>query len=206
MATPTSSPAEPSTVDPYSMVAVARQDANVFTGIPVDGPFGRVFGGQLVGQAILAAAGTVEPLRAAHSFHGNFLRPGLAGQALSYEVARVKDGRAFSVRTVRALQEGRLVLTATVSFQEPRAAAPGYQAALDEGYPGPDELSTGGDGALAGGSHRTAVELRRVPKSALPLNGTGRQAVWLRVRGAGGTPTRSEQRATQARAPDITRL
>lgn len=77
--------------------------------------FGRIFGGQLVAQAMVAAANTVSGLTA-HSIHTSFLRPGDSSVPLDITVERTRDGRSMSVRHVAIAQGGRALVTATVSF------------------------------------------------------------------------------------------
>jgi len=79
------------------------------------GRFGRLFGGQLVAQAMAAAAATVAEL-APHSIHASFLRPGASNAPLDIAVERTRDGRSMSVRQVVVQQGGGTLLTATVSF------------------------------------------------------------------------------------------
>ncbi|MEB3023543.1 acyl-CoA thioesterase [[Mycobacterium] crassicus] len=84
--------------------------------------FGRLFGGQLVAQAITAAAGTITGF-APHSIHASFLRPGQPTPPLDITVDRTRDGRTMSIRRVTVQQAGRTMLTATVSFDtDPEAA------------------------------------------------------------------------------------
>jgi acyl-CoA thioesterase II len=79
------------------------------------GRFGRLFGGQLVAQAMAAAAATVTGLTP-HSIHASFLRPGSSSAPVQIAVDRIRDGRSMSVRQVAVQQAGRTLLTATVSF------------------------------------------------------------------------------------------
>lgn len=173
--------------DLYDMVAVERTAATAsgtetFRGRPVPGSRGRVFGGQLIGQAVAAAAAAVDrarPGRVAHSLHAYFLSAGDPRTTIDYEVSAMRDGRSFSVRSVRALQDGRLLLTAALSFQAP-AEGPSYERPWTAEYPDPESLPAG-DRERPG--HRTAVEIRRVPAELDPLptgSGPG-QAVWLRA-------------------------
>ncbi|BES73512.1 acyl-CoA thioesterase II [Marinobacter nanhaiticus D15-8W] len=87
-----------------------------FQGESEDLGFPAVFGGQVLGQALMAASRTVED-RAAHSLHAYFLRPGDHRLPIDYEVHRVRDGGSFSVRRVIARQEGKEILTGSMSFQ-----------------------------------------------------------------------------------------
>lgn len=77
-----------------------------------------VFGGQVLGQSLYAAARTVEGRRA-HSMHALFLLPGNYRKPIEYEVERVRDGGSFSTRRVVALQEGRRIFVMSASFQQP---------------------------------------------------------------------------------------
>lgn len=87
-----------------------------FSGNSQDLGFPAVFGGQVLGQALMAASRTVED-RLAHSLHAYFLRPGNPAEAIDYEVHRVRDGGSFSTRRILAKQSGKEILTAIVSFQ-----------------------------------------------------------------------------------------
>lgn len=83
--------------------------------------FGRIFGGQLVAQATSAAAATVTDLTP-HSIHASFLRPGDSSAPLDIIVERTRDGRSMSVRHVVVEQDGKALVTATVSFDNPEGA------------------------------------------------------------------------------------
>ena len=82
----------------------------------VQGP-ARIYGGQAVGQAVIAAARTVPADRPVHSIHGHFLYPGDTSSPVEYHVERSRDGGSFTSRLVRAVQGGRTIFTATASFQ-----------------------------------------------------------------------------------------
>lgn len=87
-----------------------------FQGDSEDLGFPNVFGGQVLGQALMAASRTVEG-RLCHSLHAYFLRPGNQSLPIDYEVQRVRDGGSFSVRRVIARQDGKEILTGSMSFQ-----------------------------------------------------------------------------------------
>ena len=78
-----------------------------------------MFGGQVAGQALVAAARTVEPGRSVHSLHAYFLRPGDAHVPILYEVDRIRDGRSFTTRRVVAIQHGKAIFNLQSSFQVP---------------------------------------------------------------------------------------
>ncbi|MBA4162905.1 MAG: acyl-CoA thioesterase II, partial [Novosphingobium sp.] len=84
-----------------------------FTGRKKRGGVGRVFGGQVIAQALLAAENTVDPDRPAHSLHAYFLRGGSEDFAIDYKVDRDFDGGSFSNRRVVASQQGRPILNLT---------------------------------------------------------------------------------------------
>ena len=79
----------------------------------------RVYGGQVLAQAISAAVATVADDRVIHSQHAYFLRPGNTRLPMDFEVERARDGRGFSSRRVVASQRGKPVLVASMSFQQP---------------------------------------------------------------------------------------
>ena len=78
----------------------------------------RVYGGQVLAQALLAAGATVGASRSPHSIHGYFLRPGDPATPITLAVERLNDGRSFSARRTHALQDGRPILSMISSFQE----------------------------------------------------------------------------------------
>src|SRR5690606_13743510 len=94
-------------------------EVNLFRGVSPDEDRQRVFGGQVAGQALVAAARTVEPGRNVHSLHAYFLRPGAPTVPILYEVDRIRDGRTFSTRRVVAIQHGRAIFNVQASFQVP---------------------------------------------------------------------------------------
>ncbi|MCC6217483.1 MAG: acyl-CoA thioesterase II [Polyangiaceae bacterium] len=90
-------------------------DSNLFRGhSPQDGR-PRVYGGQVVGQALVAACRTVQG-RLAHSLHAYFLRPGDPSRPILYEVDRIRDGRSFTTRRVVAIQKGEAIFSMSASF------------------------------------------------------------------------------------------
>ena len=112
-------------------------EVNLFRGVsPRDG-WQRVFGGQVLGQALVAAGRTVEG-RIAHSFHGYFLRPGDPSVPILYDVDRIRDGSSFTTRRVVAIQHGRAIFNLQASFQ---VDEPGLEHQLEmPEVPGPEGL------------------------------------------------------------------
>ena len=92
-------------------------EVNLFRGRSPDESRQRVFGGQVAGQALVAATRTVdEPARFVHSLHAYFLRPGDPNVPILYEVDRIRDGRSFSTRRVVAIQHGKAIFNLQASF------------------------------------------------------------------------------------------
>ncbi|WP_257285564.1 acyl-CoA thioesterase II [Endozoicomonas sp. SESOKO1] len=90
---------------------------NIFRGQSQDLGWGRVFGGQVLGQALSAARQTVDPERHVHSFHSYFLREGDSSKPIVYTVDCIRDGRSFNTRRVVAVQNGRPIFNMSASFQ-----------------------------------------------------------------------------------------
>jgi acyl-CoA thioesterase-2 len=113
-------------------------EVNLFRGLSPQTGWQRVFGGQVLGQALVAALRTVEG-RTAHSLHGYFLRPGDVKVPILYEVDRIRDGRSFTTRRVVAIQHGQAIFSMSVSFQVTEG---GLQHQLDmPDVPGPEGLA-----------------------------------------------------------------
>src|ERR1041385_3216774 len=92
-------------------------EVNIFRGRSPDERVQRVFGGQVAGQALVAAGRTVPRDRPVHSLHAYFIRPGDPSVPLVYTVDRVRDGRSFTTRRVTAIQHGKAIFTLSASFQ-----------------------------------------------------------------------------------------
>ncbi|MEQ9463262.1 MAG: thioesterase family protein [Haliea sp.] len=110
----------------------------------------RVYGGQVLAQALRAAAATVEPDRAVHSQHAYFLRPGDPGEEIRLEVDRALDGGSLSSRRVVALQRGKPILVSSVSFQR-AGRGDDFQQPLPA-VPAPETLPSERERALAEGT------------------------------------------------------
>ena len=94
-------------------------EVNIFRGRSPDETVQRVFGGQVAGQALVAAGRTVPEDRPVHSLHAYFIRPGDPSVPLVYTVDRVRDGRSFTTRRVTAIQHGKPIFTLSASFHRP---------------------------------------------------------------------------------------
>lgn len=189
---------EGSLLDPVaSMLSVldlsgsaARTTEDIFTGVSQDMPLGRVFGGQVLAQSIVAAGRTIPEDRAVHSMHGYFLRPGKSSEGITFSVDRIHDGRSFSTRRTQAFQDGVPIFSMIASFQ---AEDPGleHQEPMPAGIPDPEELSDDEDHLV--GLHPMSrrlftdrpVDVRHVPSPIyLSVDGAHvpRQAVWMKIR------------------------
>ncbi|WP_084505327.1 acyl-CoA thioesterase [Nocardia harenae] len=102
-------------------------DTDLFLGRTHNDEAVRIFGGQAVAQALVAAGRTVPPERRAHSLHGYFIHPGNPRAPVVFHVERVRDGGSFTTRTVRATQRGVAVFVLTASFHRPE---PGFSHQL----------------------------------------------------------------------------
>jgi len=113
-------------------------ERNLFRGRSPQVGWQRVFGGQVIGQSLVAANRTVED-RPAHSLHGYFLRPGDPSVPIIYEVDRIRDGRSFSTRRVTAVQHGEAIFIMSASYHRPEEGLSHAAEALPA-VPRPDEL------------------------------------------------------------------
>lgn len=99
------------------LLDLERIEIDIFRGTSPASSRQRVFGGQVAGQALVAAGRTVDLDRHVHSLHSYFIRPGDPSVPIVYEVDRVRDGRSFTTRRVVAIQHGKPIFTLSASFQ-----------------------------------------------------------------------------------------
>src|SRR6201999_2002957 len=104
-----------------TLLDLEKIEENVFRGVSPPERVQRVFGGQVLAQALVAAMRTVPQERLCHSFHAYFLRPGDPKVPILYEVDRSRDGASFSARRVVAVQHGVQIFTLAASFQRSEA-------------------------------------------------------------------------------------
>ena len=115
-------------------------EVNIFRGRSPDENRQRVFGGQVAGQALVAAARTVDdPSRMVHSLHGYFLRPGDPNVPILYDVDRIRDGKSFTTRRVVAIQHGKAIFNLQASFHVAEEG-PDHQISMPAGLQDPDTL------------------------------------------------------------------
>jgi acyl-CoA thioesterase-2 len=103
--------------DLLSILDLEPLEHNLFRGMSPQVGWQRVFGGQVIGQALVAASRTVPQERSVHSLHGYFLRPGDPAVPIIYEVDRIRDGGSFTTRRVVAIQHGKPIFSVAASFQ-----------------------------------------------------------------------------------------
>lgn len=168
----------------------ARTTEDIFTGMSHPMPTGRIYGGQVLAQSLIAAERTLPENRTVHSMHGYFLRPGDSSQGITIAVDRIHDGRSFSTRRSQAYQNGVPIFSMIASFQDDD---PGLEHAvpMPEGIPAPDTLSPDEDrvvglpdGVVRMLSER-AADIRHVDSPLyLPSDDerVPHQGVWMRMR------------------------
>lgn len=115
-------------------------EVNIYRGENRDIGSGRVFGGQVMAQALVAAQRTVEDERVAHSMHGYFILPGDLDAPIVYFVDRLRDGKSFATRRVTAIQHGRAIFNMSASFHRAEGGFD-HQAAMPD-VPQPEDLTS----------------------------------------------------------------
>lgn len=171
----------------------ARTSEDIFTGPSQWMPQGRVFGGQVLAQSLIAAIRTTADDRFVHSMHGYFLRPGDANQPITFSVDRIHDGRSFSTRRTQAYQGGQPILSMIASFQDVDEGLDHQQDPGVADLPDPESLPSTAEALQAvdhpvarfWGSQR-AFDIRHIDGPvyiAAADDRTPRQAVWMKAIG-----------------------
>jgi acyl-CoA thioesterase-2 len=178
-----------STLDLSPAGNVGGQD--VFTGGSQPEPLGRVFGGQVAAQALVAAQRTVGGGRDVHSLHSYFLRPGDLTIPITFTVDRIHDGRSFATRRTQASQDGVPIFSMIASFQTPDEGLD-HQVDMPSGLPDPEdvpsdaELLSAVDNPVAQSWARRPFDMRHVPSPvffSVEGDHVAHQAVWLKATG-----------------------
>jgi acyl-CoA thioesterase II len=173
------------------LLDLEQLEVNLFRGVSPPHSAPRVFGGQVAGQALVAAGRTVPDDRHVHSLHAYFIRPGDPRIPIVYEAERVRDGRSFTTRRVLAIQRGEPIFALSASFQLP-------QEGLEHSIPAPvdvpspeslpdlaSRLATGGVGWLSAGPR--PLDMRFVGEPVWSVDRTkateGPAQVWMRADG-----------------------
>lgn len=189
--------------DLVRILDLERIEDNLFRGQNEERKYSRLFGGQVLAQALAAAYRTIATDRPCHSLHGYFLRPGDTERPVLYEVEAIRDGRSFTTRSIKAIQNGEAIFSMDVSFQieEPGLS---HQADLIDHLPGPAELEDDYEvglrkwGKKVMGNRKRPFEVRSVAKV-----GSNRGASWLRFRGDTATTISAEHQLLLSYASDM---
>ena len=123
------------------LLDLEQVDAATFRGESPQTGAQRVFGGQVAGQALVAAGRTVDPSRLVHSLHGYFVRPGDPTEPITFRVEVIRDGRSFSVRRSTAEQHGKTIFFMSASFQVPEEGLD-HHTPPPTGVPAPEDVPT----------------------------------------------------------------
>ena len=170
----------------------ARTSEDIFTGQSQWSPLGRVFGGQVLAQSLVAAMRTTPEDRVVHSIHAYFLRPGNVDLPITFSVERIHDGRSFSTRRTQAYQEGVPILSMIGSFQDEDEGVE-HQIDMPADIPDPETLPSAAE-FLAELEHPVArywandrpFDMRHVSAPIfLRIHGApvAHQAVWIKAVG-----------------------
>ena len=164
-----------------TLMALEAKGGDAFIGRSTSYPWGRVYGGQVVAQALRAASATVAPDRFVHSLHAYFIRGGDSKLPIYFEVTRVRDGGSFATREVIASQSSLPIMQLSASFQLDESAieVDVQEALMPRDLPRPESLPAVDWGPIL---ERRKIELKNA-----------RAAYWLRVAGM-----KSTDRAMQA--------
>ncbi|WP_267433663.1 acyl-CoA thioesterase II [Sphingomonas sp. GM_Shp_1] len=175
-----------------ALLDVEEIDTDLYRGARRPGGEGRVFGGQVIAQALQAAQRSTEAPRTAHSLHAYFMRPGDERYPIVYRVERDFEGRSFATRRVIAMQKGKPILNLACSFQTPEEGLHHQDAMPD--VPAPDTLTPERELLAALGDQIPAplraflsrprpIELRPVdPRQLLkPEPRAPSQSIWFRL-------------------------
>lgn len=101
-----------------SLFNLDKVDRDIYSWSGKNVGFKRIFGGQVMAQTLIAAYKTIDVKHFAHSFHSYFLRPGQMEKPITFTVDRIRDGKSFSTRTVKAIQDGEAIFNSSISFQK----------------------------------------------------------------------------------------
>ena len=179
--------------DLLDLLDLEQIDRDIFRGRSPDEGWQRVYGGQVIGQALVAASRTVsEPKRLTHSLHGYFLRPGDTTIPILYDVDRIRDGKSFSTRRVVAIQRGKAIFSMAASFHDAeeglshqfeRPAAPPPEQCITEQALIDEYIEHYPDAAEIYGKLARPIEMRYVDpvRDHAPEPMPPEQHVWIRT-------------------------
>ncbi|MFC5586557.1 acyl-CoA thioesterase II [Nitratireductor kimnyeongensis] len=203
--------------DLLAILDLETLEHNLFRGRSPQSAWQRVFGGQVIGQALVAAQRTVDSSRHVHSLHCYFMRPGDPAVPIIYEVDRIRDGGSFTTRRVVAIQHGHAIFSLSASFQKEEPGLD-HQLPMPQGVTPPENLRTQRE-FLAEFGERVPENIRRYWARERPIEVRPviiehytsrdklppRQDVWIRA--TGPVPDdRALQAAVLAYLSDMTLL
>ena len=149
---------------------------DTFVGIGPRYPWGGLYGGQIVAQALRAAAATVEPDLEVHSLRAYFIRRGDHTEPIRFEVDRIRNGRSFATRRVIARQAIGAILNLEASFQRPEPSFDLQTIVMQPGLPEPE--------SMVSEPFTVSADRRFIPRTSVPPNpgaGAGRTLAWMKV-------------------------
>lgn len=202
----------------HDILDLETLEDNLYRGRSPKVAWQRVFGGQVIAQALVAAQRTVAADRFVHSLHAYFILPGDTSVPIVYEVERVRDGRSFTTRRVVAIQHGHVIFTLSASFQIDEEGL-SHQMPMPEGLPDPESLPSHVE-LLARHGEKVPDSVQRFWSRERPIemrpvfleHYTSReklepkQHLWIRFREGTGTDDRALQSALLAYISDLTLL
>lgn len=156
------------------MFDLVPHGADTFVGTGPRYPWGGLYGGQIVAQALRAASSTVEPDLLVHSLRAYYIRRGDHAEPVRYEVDRIRNGRSFATRRVIARQAVGAILNLEASFQRSESSAEVWPTSMPD-VPRPDELD---ESSWSDDFERCFVPEVATPRPAI---GAGRMMAWIRV-------------------------
>ncbi|WP_027927328.1 acyl-CoA thioesterase II [Amycolatopsis benzoatilytica] len=172
-----------------ALLDLEKIEENIYRGVsPAHSPV-RVFGGQVAGQALVAAGRTVPEERRVHSLHAYFIRGGDPSVPIVYEVDRIRDGRSFTTRRVVAVQHGKAIFSLSASFQKDERGIEHSETMPD--VPAPETLPTFPERTAGYGlrfaDHPRPIDIRYISEPPWVTRTTGappaNNRVWMRADG-----------------------
>lgn len=196
---PKTAPAKPASktsavANLLGILDLEKLEENLFRGVSPQDGWQRVYGGQVLGQALVAAARTVPEERVAHSMHAYFLLGGDPSVPIIYQVERLRDGGSFTTRRVTGIQHGKAMFAMSVSFQKDEVGLehqiPMPNVPMPEDLPSERELVKIFEGDIPEDIRRywkreRPIEMRPVDVTRFlkRTKGVAEQAIWMRATG-----------------------
>lgn len=181
-----------------------KHDHTYLTGESLYFPTGRVYGGQVIAQSVMAAAASVETNRLPNSIHGYFITAGDIHQDVHFDVERLRDGRSFSARRVNVTQDKGAILTAIASFQVQGQPGITFADTMPSNVPDPESLPSAKDLMAPYAQYSTFAnyyvnqspfDIRHVENTVMlgsdataTAHDTGHQMVWMHADGSVDAP------------------